>query len=225
LKNTEISSNSKNPIIGLTEEFVFELLKEDFSGHDFEHIQRVRRFAVVIAKKEGADLEIVELASLLHDISDWKFNGGDLELGSKLAHEWLLKNNYPKERAELVAQIIKNVSYKGAKVESKQQTIEGKIVQDADRLDALGAVGIGRAFAYGGMKKRKMYDPKIVPIMHASFEEYKNNENTTINHFYEKLFLLEEKMNTKSAKELAREKTKFMKEFVERFLDEWSRVK
>lgn len=185
----------------------------------------MRRFAVVIAKKEGADLEIVELASLLHDISDWKFNGGDLELGSKLAHEWLLKNNYPKERAELVAQIIKNVSYKGAKVESKQQTIEGKIVQDADRLDALGAVGIGRAFAYGGMKKRKMYDPKIVPIMHASFEEYKNNENTTINHFYEKLFLLEEKMNTKSAKELAREKTKFMKEFVERFLDEWSGVK
>ncbi len=220
----EQNRKTKNPIIGRTQEFVYELLKEEFTGHDYEHIQRVTRYALLIGEKEGADLEIVELGALLHDISDWKFNGGDLELGSTLASEWLSKNEYPQEKIEIIASIIRNVSYKGANVESKQETLEGKVVQDADRLDAIGAIGIGRAFAYGGSKKRKMYDSKIVPQMHSSFEEYKNNENTTINHFYEKLFLLESKMNTKTGKELAGKRTKFMREFVNRFLDEWNGI-
>jgi len=208
-------------IIQETEKYVRDKLEGEGTGHDWWHIHRVRNTALALGKEENADLFIVELAALLHDIADHKFYGGDEEIGPATARNWLEKLQVEKHVIAHVCDIIRDVSFKGANVETAMKTIEGKVVQDADRLDALGAIGIARAFAYGGYKKRPLHDPNEQPEMHESFETYKNSKGSTLNHFYEKLFLLKDRMNTTSGRKLAEERHQFMKEFVDRFLTEW----
>ncbi|WML35056.1 HD domain-containing protein [Clostridium sp. OS1-26] len=205
-----------------TAEFVREKLEGEGSGHDWWHVYRVWKSAVNISKYEKADLLTVELAALLHDIADWKFYNGDQTIGPKIAVEWLIKQKVDYERIEHIASIIKDISFKGAGVKGEMSTIEGMIVQDADRLDAIGAIGIGRAFAYGGHKGRELYNPDIKPVYHESFEQYKKSQGTTINHFYEKLLLLKDLMNTARAKELAVKRHEFMEEFLKQFYSEWN---
>lgn len=204
-----------------TIQLVKEKLGDDSTGHDYFHIMRVRALTARLAKMEGADVYVAELAALLHDIADWKFHGGDLNEGPRVASEWLSSLGEKPETIEKVAAIIKEVSYKGAGVKTTPQSIEGKVVQDADRLDALGAIGIARTFAYGGRFERPMYDPEQAPVMHQTFEEYKNAKGTTLNHFYEKILLLKDRLNTDSARILAEERHRFVEDFVERFLQEW----
>ncbi len=207
-------------IIAKTEAFVKNTLHGD-SGHDWWHIQRVRNVALNLAVEENADLFIVELAALLHDIADHKFHNGDITIGPKIAHDWLSSIEVEKEIIGHVCRIIKDISFKGAEVSTPMHSIEGKVVQDADRLDALGAIGIARAFSYGGFKNRELYNPNIPPTLHSSFEAYKKDNGHTINHFYEKLFLLKDRMNTKSGRNLAEERHRFMEEYVQQFLKEW----
>lgn len=204
-----------------TVQLVKEKLGDDTTGHDYFHIMRVRALAARLAEQEGADVFVVELAALLHDIADWKFHGGDLNEGPRVASEWLQSIGEKAQTIEKVAAIIKEVSYKGAGVQTTPASLEGKVVQDADRLDALGAIGIARTFAYGGKFERQMYDPDRPPVMHQSFEEYKNAKGTTLNHFYEKILLLKDRLNTESARALAEERHKYVADFVERFLLEW----
>lgn len=208
-------------IVEKTVEMVKEKLSAESTGHDYFHIMRVRKLAARLAREEGADSYIVELAALLHDIADWKFHEGDLEVGPRVAEEWLLSQGAGKEAIEKVKNIIREVSYKGAGVKTQPPSLEGKVVQDADRLDALGAIGIARTFAYGGRFERPMYDPEQPPVMHQTFEEYKNAKGSTLNHFYEKIFLLKDRLNTDSARALAEERHKYVENFVERFLLEW----
>ncbi|MBD3616479.1 MAG: HD domain-containing protein [Gracilimonas sp.] len=212
---------NQTDILSKTEEYVRETLEGEGSGHDWWHIHRVRNTALKLGNEENANLFVVELAALLHDIADHKFHDGDEEIGSATARKWLQGLNAEKHIIDHVCDIIRDVSFKGAKVETPMKSIEGKVVQDADRLDAIGAIGIARAFAYGGHKGRELHNPDIKPESHASFESYKKNSGPTINHFYEKLFLLKDRMNTKSGRKLAQERHQFMQEFVARFLDEW----
>ncbi len=212
---------NKVDIINKTVEYIKDKLSGEGSGHDWWHIYRVWKSAVQIGKHEVADMFVVELAALLHDIADWKFHDGNDEIGPQLSRVWLEKLAVDENIIVHVCQIVKDVSFKGAGVLTKMKTIEGMIVQDADRLDALGAVGIGRAFAYGGSKGREMYNPLIKPMMHISFEQYKSNHGTTVNHFYEKLLLLKDLMNTESAKKIAEKRHKIMKDFLEEFFIEW----
>ena len=196
-------------------------LADDGSGHDWWHVYRVWSIAKKIAQKENADQTIVELAALLHDIADWKFNDGDESAGPSQVSAWLNKNGVDPGLVDEVCEIISTLSYKGAGVATPMGTIEGKIVQDADRLDAIGALGIARTFAYGGNKNRLMYHPEEAPVMHKNFEHYKNNKGHTINHFHEKLLLLKDRMNTESAKILAEQRHLFMKNYLVRFHKEW----
>jgi uncharacterized protein len=202
-----------------------QLIKEQFSGegsgHDWHHIERVYKMACAIQEKEGGDREIVELAALLHDISDHKLNGGKLNAGGDEARKILQSLNYDKEKTELIAKIVDGVSYKGAHVQDQMDSLEGKIVQDADRLDAIGAIGIARAFAYGGSRNRPLYEPKVKAVLHESFEQYANSKGHTINHFYEKLLLLKTRMQTETAKKIAEDRHAFMEEFLENFFREW----
>jgi len=163
----------------------------------------------------------LELAALLHDIADHKFNDGDEEVGPRAARQWLEGLNVDNAVIEHVEDIIRNVSFKGANVETKLNTIEGKIIHDADKLDAIGAIGIGRTFAYGGMKGRPMYDPDIEAELHDTFEAYKKSNGPTLNHFYEKLLLLKDRMFTETGKEIARQRHDYMEGFLKEFLEEW----
>ena len=213
----------KKLIIKKTAEFVKKHLEKEPTGHDWWHTKRVWRLALKIAKKEkGVDLFVVQLAALLHDIADHKFHKGDDTLGPQLAEKWLKKLKVKKEVISHVCEIIKEISFKGAKVKSKMKTKEGMIVQDADRLDAIGAIGIARCFATGAKLNQEIYNPKIKPKLHTSFEEYKKARSTSINHFYEKLLLLKDLMNTKTAKKIAEKRHKFMKQFLDRFFKEWN---
>lgn len=196
--------------------------ENDSSGHDWFHIERVWRMANFIQEKEGGDKEIVELAALLHDISDHKMNGGILNHGGTVATEILTKFNLSKDKILRIAEIIDQVSFKGANVSDKPTSLEAKIVQDADRLDAIGAIGIGRAFAYGGSKNRLMYDPAIPPTSHTSFEEYAKSKSHTINHFHEKLLLLKDRLHTETAKNIGKQRELFLKDFLEQFMNEWN---
>ncbi len=209
-------------IIQKTTDHVRGLLSGEGSGHDWFHIERVRNVALTIAREEQADLFVVELAALLHDVADWKFAGGDHDAGPRAAREWLASLGVPDNTIDHVVAIIAGLSFKGAGVETPMSTIEGQCVQDADRLDAIGAIGIGRAFAYGGHKGRAMYDPAVPPEPHASFEAYKKNTGPTINHFYEKLLLLKERMNTGTGRKLASARHKVLEQFLEQFLAEWA---
>ncbi len=214
---------NKRQLITKTEEFVKKKMKGD-PGHDWSHIKRVCRSALYIAKKEKADLLVVELAALLHDIGDYKFHGGDEHAGSRIAKKFLIKLNLDAKMLKEVCSIIDEVSFKGAKVKSKMKSLEGKIVQDADKLDALGAIGIGRTFVYAGHFGISMYDPSKKPTLHKSFEQYKNNQSSVIIHFYEKLLLLKDRMNTKTGKKLAVRRHKFMLKYLEEFMREWKNV-
>ena len=216
---------SNKKIIRQTEIFVKESLKNESTCHDWWHVDRVRNIALYIAKHEekSTDLFIIELAALLHDIADWKFNDGDEEVGSIIACKWLLSfNEIPKFTIDSIYTIIKNIAFRGANVNFSKLTLEEKIVQDADRLDAMGAIGIARTFAFGGARKREIYNPDIKPSFHNSFQEYKANQSTTINHFYEKLLLLKDKMNTATGRFLAEDRHQFLEEFVKKFLEEWN---
>ncbi|MBT5985364.1 MAG: HD domain-containing protein [Nitrospina sp.] len=213
--------DSKN-LIEKTRLYVENELAGDGSGHDWWHVYRVWSIAKKITQKENADPTIVELSALLHDIADWKFNDGDESAGPRQATAWLNKNGVDPRLVGEVCEIISTLSYKGAGVATPMRTIEGKIVQDADRLDAIGAVGIARTFAYGGNKNRLMYHPEETPVMHESFDHYKNNKGHTINHFHEKLLLLKDRMNTESAKKLAEQRHLFMENYLDRFHKEWN---
>jgi len=216
-----MKSHGNSLILKRTEARIRRLLGKNAAGHDWWHIHRVRGTALAIARREGADLFIVELAALLHDIADWKFHKGDLNVGPMAAEAWLKKNRVKAEITQKVCQIIAEISFKGAGVRTAMSTREGRVVQDADRLDALGAIGIARAFAYGGAKGRVMYDPSIKPMLHKSFQAYKKARGTTVNHFYEKLLLLKDRMNTKTGRALARKRHAYMKNFLKTFYREW----
>lgn len=196
-------------------------LSGESSGHDWWHIYRVWHMARTIGKKEKANMFIVELAALLHDIADQKFHGGNEEIGPATARAWLESLDVDEKDIEHICEIIRHISFKGANVESKMETLEGKVVQDADRLDAIGAIGIARAFAYGGHAGRTMYDPTIQSEMHSSFEAYKKSSSPTINHFYEKLLLLKDRMNTVTGKKLAEDRTHYIQKFLDKFYAEW----
>ena len=208
-------------IIDKTCKFVEDKLSGDGSGHDWWHIFRVWTLAKKIAVEEKAQLEIVELGALLHDIADWKFHDGDDSIGPEIAREFLNNHDVEPNLSDSVVEIISTVSYKGAGVATPMKTLEGKIVQDADRLDAIGALGIARTFAYGGYKNRLIYHPDEKPVLHESYEDYKKNEGHTINHFYEKLLLLKERMNTNTGKRIAEGRHKFMQSFLDQFYKEW----
>jgi len=191
------------------------------SGHDWWHVRRVWRMAERLARNTNADTLVVQLAALLHDIADWKFHGGDETVGPRLARRILEKHGIPDDVVDAVCAIIPEISFKGAGVPSEPSTLEGKIVQDADRLDAIGAIGIARAFAYGGHAGNAMHEPEAAPVMHTSKEAYISSRGTTINHFYEKLLLLSARMNTREAREIARDRHEFMRTFLDRFYEEW----
>ena len=211
----------KDLIIEKTKEFVKNKLYGEGSGHDWFHIERVYNLSRFLANEEKADNFIVEMTDLLHDIDDWKFSNGT-KTNTTITEEFLNSVNVDKESINKIITIIKTMSFKGGVVNSTQNTIEGMIVQDADRLDAIGAIGIARTFAYGGSKNRPIYDPNIAPINFTSLEEVKNAENHTINHFYEKLLKLKDLMNTDSAKIIAEKRHKFMENFLKEFYSEWN---
>jgi uncharacterized protein len=208
-------------IINKTCQFVEEKLAGDGSGHDWWHIYRVWNLAKIISAQEGANSLIVELSALLHDIADWKFHDGDDTKGPQMAEQFLIENKVAREVIDPVIEIVATISYKGAGVATPMKTLEGEVVQDADRLDAIGAMGIARTFAYGGHKNRLMYHPDEKPVMHQSFAEYKKNTGHTINHFYEKLLLLKDRMNTGSAKKMAEGRHQFMQSYLDQFFEEW----
>lgn len=192
------------------------------TGHDWYHIDRVRRVALQIQAEEGGDKFVIELAALLHDVSDHKFNGGDFNLGATIAEEVLRKYGVDAQTKQLVSEIVKNVSYKGSGVEDTMDSLEGKIVQDADRIDAIGAIGIARTFAYGGSIGQMIYDPEVSPKENQSIESYVNERSHTVNHFYEKLLLLKDRMHTKTGKAIAEGRTEFMRNYLDQFYKEWN---
>ena len=208
-------------LIDRTVDYVRQKMSGDSSGHDWWHIDRVWRTARMLAEAEGANVEIVELAALLHDIADWKFAGGDEDAGPRAARDWLSSQQADESTIEHVCEIIATLSFKGAGVRTPMRTLEGQCVQDADRLDAIGAVGIARCFAFGGAKGRLMHDPEISPEMHQSFAAYKKNAGPSVNHFYEKLLLLKDRINTATARRLAEERHRFMEQFLAQFFKEW----
>ncbi len=212
---------NKKLIIEKTKEFVKEKLYGEGSGHDWFHIERVYNLSRYLAEKENADSFIVEMAALLHDIDDWKFSSSN-DTNTTNTEVFLRKIQVNEEELIKIIKIINTISFKGGVVDSSQETIEGKVVQDADRLDAIGAIGIARTFAYGGNKNRVIYDPNIKPINFTSLEEVKSENNHTVNHFYEKLLKLKDLMNTKSAKEIAEKRHKYMEEFLNEFYSEWN---
>ncbi len=202
--------------------FVKQQLENAEGGHDWFHMERVYKNAVLIAKEEDCDETVVKLGALLHDIADSKFHDGDETVGPRVAREFLESENVDEETIQHVINIIENISFKGGNFEKKFHSIELDIVQDADRLDALGAIGIARTFNYGGFKNRTLYNPEIQPNLNMNKEEYKNSESPTLNHFYEKLLLLKDKMNTESGKKIALERHHYMEDFLSQFYAEWN---
>jgi uncharacterized protein len=209
-------------LIENTVEFVKEKLEGAEAGHDWFHIERVWKLSKKIAETENCNQEVVELSALLHDIADPKFHNGDETLALKVSSEFLESQNAEEELIEQVLFIIKNISFKNREKFLKNLPVELKIVQDADRIDAIGAIGIGRTFNFGGFKNNPMYDPNVEPKLNMSKEEYKKSNGTTINHFYEKLLLLKDLMNTEKGKEIAEERHDFMLKFLDQFYKEWN---
>lgn len=211
-----------NPdLISTTIAFVKQQLTGAEGGHDWFHIERVYRNSLLLAQTETCDETVVKLGALLHDIADSKFHNGDETIGPKVARTFLESQNVAETIIVHVLNIIENISFKGGNFEKKFHSKELEIVQDADRLDAIGAIGIARTFNYGGFKNRPLYNPNIAPNLHMSKEEYKASEAPTINHFYEKLLLLKDKMNTETGKQLALERHHFMGNFLSQFYAEW----
>ncbi len=209
-------------IIENTKSFVKRTLQDAEGGHDWFHIQRVFNNAKLISDTENADLFVVKLGALLHDIADSKFHNGDETVGPKIASEFLTTQEVPSAVITHVVNIIKNISFKGGNETQQFRSLELDIIQDADRLDALGAIGIARTFNYGGFKGRSLYDPEIKPDLKMSKEAYKASTAPTINHFYEKLLLLKERMNTRTGRKIAEERHRYMEHFLEQFYAEWN---
>jgi uncharacterized protein len=207
--------------ITLTINFVKEKLEGAEAGHDWFHIERVWKLSKKIAEQEGGNLEVIELSALLHDIADPKFHNGDETLALKISQNFLEEIHVEDELIEQVLFVIKNISFKNRAEAPENPPLELQIVQDADRLDAIGAIGIARTFNFGGFKNNLMYHPEIKPNLGMNKEEYKKSNGTTINHFYEKLFLLKDSMNTQKGREIAKARHDYMVNFVERFKDEW----
>lgn len=208
-------------LINKTILFVKGKLENAEGGHDWFHIERVFKNAVSIANKEVCDINVVKLGALLHDVADSKFHNGDETVGPKVARDFLESEKVAADIIQHVINIIENVSFKGGNSEKTFSSIELDIVQDADRLDAIGAIGIARTFNYGGFKNRPLYNPNIAPNLHMTKEEYKNSQAPTLNHFYEKLLLLKDKMNTETGKEIAQQRHQFMMSFLSQFYAEW----
>jgi uncharacterized protein len=214
---------NRKAVLTKTEGHVRKKFATDATGHDWWHIHRVVENARAISKNEkGADLFIVKLGALLHDIADFKFHRGDDTVGGRVAEAWLKSIGADADTVEKVVHIVNNVSFKGAGVATKMRSLEGKIVQDADRLDAIGALGIARTFAYGGQIGRPIYNPRGKTRNYKSFEEYKKGSPSTIHHFYEKLLHVRKLMNTKTGKKMAVERHAFLKIYLKRFIEEWS---
>ena len=209
-------------VISKTIEFVKTELYGAEAGHDFWHVFRVWNLAKNIGKEEKiADMFVIELGSLLHDIADYKFHDGDETIGPKKAREFLVSLNVDEKTIEHVVSIIENISFQGGNEKQKFKSIELDIIQDADRLDAIGAIGIARTFNYGGFLGRELYNPEIKPRLNLSKEEYTKRISPTINHFYEKLLLLKDKMNTKTARKMAEKRHEFMENYLKEFYEEW----
>jgi uncharacterized protein len=208
-------------LISKTILFVKQNLENAEGGHDWFHIQRVYKNSLLIAQNEVCDTKVVQLGALLHDIADSKFHDGDETIGPKKARQFLESENVNQEMIDHVVNIIENISFKGGNFEKKFSSIELDIIQDADRLDAIGAIGIARTFNYGGFKNRPLYNPAIAPNTKMTKEEYKKNEAPTINHFYEKLLLLKDKMNTETGKQIAQQRHRYMEGFLAQFYAEW----
>ena len=208
-------------IIQKTIDFVKTSLSEAEGGHDWWHIYRVWKTAKHIAQTENVDMFVVELGALLHDIADSKFHGGDEEIGPQKAKEFLESLHVSENIIDHVVNIIANISFKGGKLPQKFKSTELDVIQDADRLDALGAIGIARTFNYGGHKGRSIYNPDIMPNLNLSKEEYKNSDAPTLNHFYEKLLLLKDLMNTQTGRKMAEQRHDFMLAFLDQFYNEW----
>jgi uncharacterized protein len=211
---------TNNQIIQKTEQFVKTQLANAEGGHDWWHIYRVWNLSKHIAEKEKVDSLVIDLGALLHDIADAKFHGGNEEVGPQLSREFLESLEIDEDTIEHIDKIIRNISFKNSK-EQEFRSPELDIIQDADRLDAIGAIGIARAFNFGGFKNRPLYDPDIEPNLNLSKSEYKKSLSPTVNHFYEKLFLLKDMMNTKTGSEMAEERHQFMQQFLDRFYKEW----
>jgi uncharacterized protein len=209
-------------IIEKAKSYVEEVFKAEYSGHDYFHTLRVYKTATAIAIKEKADLEIVQLAALLHDVDDVKLSPETHKNKDKARH-FLTIHHMDTVKIQWICQIIDEISYRGTECVTPR-TLEGKCVQDADRLDAIGAIGIARAFAYGGNHNRVMHDPNIAPNLDMTAEEYRKHISTTVNHFYEKLFKLKDLMNTEQAKLLAQDREQYMKDYIARFLAEWDGI-
>ena len=214
----------KKTIIDNTIQFVKDTLEGAEGGHDFFHIERVYKNSLTIAKTENVDDFIVAMGALLHDIADSKFHGGDETVGPRKAREFMETQNVQESIIVHVENIIKNISFKGGNFNKEFTSLELDVVQDADRLDAIGAIGIARCFNYGGFKNRELYNPEISPNLNMTKEEYKKSTAPTINHFYEKLLLLKDRMNTKTGKEMALQRHNFMESFLKQFYKEWKGV-
>lgn len=215
---TGTETRERAEVLRRTEAFVRARMEGEGTGHDWWHVHRVRRTALRLAREEGADPYVVELAALLHDVWDHKFHDGD---AAAEARGWLEETGADGETVAHVGDIIARLSFKGAGVETPMASPEGAVVQDADRLDALGAIGIARTFAYGGSKGRPLHEPEVAPETHASFEAYRASRGPSLNHFHEKLFLLRDRMNTAAARRVAEARHRYMEGYVARFLAEW----
>ncbi|AXT18492.1 HD domain-containing protein [Flavobacteriaceae bacterium AU392] len=213
---------TNSQLINRTKDFVKTILKDAEGGHDWFHVERVYNNTMLIAKNENINFTIVTLAALLHDIADSKFHNGDETIGPELAREFLFQQNVDSVIIEHVIKIIENISFKSSlEGEEKFNSPELSVVQDADRLDAIGAIGIARCFNYGGFKNRVIYNPEVIPNLNMSKVEYKASTAPSINHFYEKLLLLKDKMNTKTGKQIAMERHQFMELYLKQFYAEW----
>ena len=209
-------------IIAKTIDYIKNKFEGETTGHDWYHIERVYNLSIHLAEQEKTDLFVVKLAALLHDVADHKFHGGDETVGPKTATVWMNNLKIDADTKQKVIDIIKEISFKGANVPTPMSSLEGKIVQDADRLDAIGAIGIARCFAYSGSKKREIYNPDKPFKIHTHFDDYKNDNGSAVNHFYEKLLLLKNLMNTNSAKKMAEHRHKILENYLEEFFEEWN---
>ena len=212
---------STHQVINEAVRYVSTTLGSGDPGHDIWHVQRVRNYALYIGKKEAADIFVVELAALFHDIADYKFHDGDETVGPQQAFDWLRSQDVPEHVATEVASIIQNMNFKGSSQSEVPISINHAVVQDADRLDALGAIGVARAFSFGGFFRRTFYDPNIQPRLGMTRDEYRQHKGTVINHFFEKLLQLEDRMLTETGRQLAKERMPFLKLFLDQFLEEW----
>ncbi len=209
-------------LVAAAEQYARTLFAHDSTGHDWYHTDNVRRLAQQIARAEGADEGVVVLAALLHDVGDHKLHGGDLAAGPRLVQQWLETQNAHAELTARVVAIVGSVSFKGAGVATPVASREAAVVQDADRLEALGAIGIARAFAYGGARGQLIYDPEVSPVLHHDFASYRQGSRHTIQHFHEKLLLLRDRMQTATGRRLAAQRHAFMEQFLAQFSAEWA---